>query len=195
MSQEGHQDFLPGTVIEFFEAKEIICGVCLAVKNHRLNVLTQHNREFNVAASRLIHVGSQPLNVQLTRDELVQKLNSIATLRKGLMEAVNVEELWSLIEGEQEGFGARDLAEFVFAEALTDHHVAAMQRVLLQERLFFQFKDGAFYANSQEKVEQRRLDIEREKERENSARTRVPNGCRQSGTAKPALHSSALKRS
>jgi len=166
MSQEGPQGILPGTVLEFFEAKEINCGVCLAIKNLRLNVLTQHNREINLAESRLIHVGSQPLNVHMTRDDLVQKLNSIATLRKGLMEAVNVEELWSLVEGEQEGFGVRDLAEFVFADAITDHHVAAMQRVLLQERLFFQFKDGAFRANSLEKVELRRLEIEKEKERE-----------------------------
>ena len=86
------------------------------------------------------------------------------------MATVNVEELWSLVEGEEEGFSARDLAEFVFAEAVTDHHVAAMQRVLLQERLFFQFKDGTFFANSQEKIDQRRLEMEREQRKGSSAR-------------------------
>ncbi len=97
---------------------------------------------------------------------MVQSLNHIAALRRKLMETVRVEELWSLVEGETVGFSARDLAEFVFAEAITDHHVAAMQRVLLQERLFFQFKDGKFHANSQEKLDQRRLEMEREQEKE-----------------------------
>ena len=166
MSRQDSQDILPGSVVEFFETKEIVCGVCLICKNQRLNVLTQHNREINLASSRLIHVGSQPLDVKLTRDELVQRLSSIAALRRTLMEAVNVTELWSLIEGEEEGFDAHALAEFVFAETITDHHAAAMQRALLQERLFFQFKDGKFHANSQEKVEQRRLELEREREKE-----------------------------
>jgi exoribonuclease II len=166
MTQQGSQEIPAGTVLEFFEAKEIICGVCLASKNQRLNVLTQQNREINLASSRILHFGSQLLKVQSTRDEMVQSLNSIAALRIRLMAAVNVEELWSLVEGEEEGFSARDLAEFVFAEAITDHHVAATQRVLLQERLFFQFKDARFHANSQEKIDQRSLEIEREKEKE-----------------------------
>jgi exoribonuclease-2 len=104
--------------------------------------------------------------MQLTRDEMVQSLNSIAAQRKNLMETVNFEELWALIEGEEEGFTARECAEFVFTDAITDHHVAAMQRVLLQERLFFHFKDGKFFANSQEKIDQRRLEIEKEREKE-----------------------------
>jgi exoribonuclease II len=166
MSQEESQEITPGTVLEFFEAKEIICGVCLASKNQRLNVLTQQNREISLASSRLLHSGSGLLSTQLTRDELVRGLNSIDALRRKLMETVNVEELWSLIEGEKEGFSARDLAEFAFTDAITDHHVAAMQRVLLQERLFFQFKDGKFLANSQEKIDQRRLEAEKERERE-----------------------------
>ena len=166
MSQQDHQEIPVGTVLEFFEAKEIICGVCLAFKNQRLNVLTQQNREINLASSRILHCGSQLLKAKLTRDEMVQSLNGIAALRRNLMEAVKAEELWSLIEGEEEDFSARDLAEFVFAEAITDHHVAAIQRVLLEERLFFQFREGKFKANSQEKIDQRRLEMERERERE-----------------------------
>lgn len=166
MSQQDAQEISPGIVVEFFEAKEITCGVCLACKSQRLNVLTQTNREINLAPSRLLHLGSQPLDMKLTRDELVRELNGIATLRRTLMATLNLEELWSLIEGQEEGFSARELAGFVFVETVTDHHVAAMQRALLQERLFFQFKDGKFFAYSQEKVEQRRLELAREQERE-----------------------------
>lgn len=99
MSQQDAQEISPGIVVEFFEAKEITCGVCLACKSQRLNVLTQTNREINLALSRLLHLGSQPLDMKLTRDELVRELNGIATLRRTLMATLNLEELWSLIEG------------------------------------------------------------------------------------------------
>lgn len=160
------QEVLPGRVVEFFESKEILCGVCLSVKNMRLHVLSQQNRELNLAQSRLIHTGNQPLDLGMSRHELVQKLLTIAAQRKRLKEEINLEELWSLMAGEDEGFTAKELVEFFFTGSVTDDHIAAMQRCLFQERLFFQFKDGKFFAFSREKVEQRRLELEREKERE-----------------------------
>lgn len=156
----------PGTVVEFFESKEILCGVCLSVKNHRLHVLTEQNREVNLSESRIIHVTSTPLDLELPRDELVRRLAAIAAARGQLMGEIDLEELWSLVEGEQGGFSAEDLAGFVFSGALTPHHVAAMQRRLFQERLHFLFKEGSFYALDRDKVEERIQDLAREKERE-----------------------------
>ncbi len=166
MSQQTPADIVVGTILEFFESRQVLCGVCMALKNQRLSVLTEQNREISLARSRLIHVTGQPLNVQLSRDELVQNLTAASGRRKTLMAQVNVEELWSLLEEESEGFEVRELAEFVFSSTLSDDHIAAVQRVLLQDRLFFQFKDGKFYARSAEKLAQRRHEIEREAERE-----------------------------
>lgn len=156
----------PGTVLEFFEAKQVLCAVCLGVKNQRLSVLTEQNRELNLARSRVIHVSDRSLNVSLSRDDMVQQLINIAALRKSLMEQIDVEELWSLLEGEEQGYEAGELAEFVFADSITGNHIAAIQRVIFQDRLYFQFKDGRFYARSQEKIEQRQLEILREQEKE-----------------------------
>jgi len=166
MNAWGDVEFAPGTVVEFFEAKQVLCAVCLAVKNQRLAVLTEQNREINLARSRLIHIGSRGIHPALSRDDMVQQLLTIADLRKKLMERVNVEELWSLLEGEQEGYDAAQLAEFVFSDSISDHHAAAVQRVLLQDRVYFQYKDGLFLARSQEKIEQRQQEMEREMERE-----------------------------
>ncbi|NLI32400.1 MAG: RNB domain-containing ribonuclease [Deltaproteobacteria bacterium] len=165
MTQQMSHDIPAGSVVEFFESKEILCGVCLAVKAHRLNVLTENNREMSLSESRLLHVGNRPLDIAAGRDPLVQELTKIASLRRNLMGQVRIEELWSLLEGESEGFDAGELAEFVFSESITDHHVSAVQRVLLQDRLFFQFKDAKFYARSAEKVELRRLELEKEEAR------------------------------
>jgi exoribonuclease II len=166
MSQHEPQTIIPGTIVEFFEAKQIVTGVCSAVKDHRLSILSEQNREINLARSRVIHISTQILDVSLSRDDLLKKLAAVTALRKDLMRQVNVEELWSLLEAEEEGFDIRSLAELVFSELVTDHHVAAAQRVLLHDRLFFQFKDGTFHARSQDKVEQRRIEIDREEERE-----------------------------
>jgi exoribonuclease II len=155
-----------GSIVEFFENRQVLCGVCTALKNSRLSILTEQNKEVSLAQSRVIHVATQPLDLRLSRDELVRRLQGTAAGRRSLMHSINVEELWSLLESEGEGFDIRELAEFVFAEALTDHHVAAVQRVLFQDRVFFHFKEGLFYARSQDKVEQRRVEIEREEEKE-----------------------------
>lgn len=166
MTPQGVQMIVIGTVVEFFEAKQILCGVCQSVKSQRLGLLTEQNKEMSLAMSRVIHAGTQTLNMNLSRDELVGKLAAIASLRRSLMKQVDAEELWSLLEGESEGHNAGGLAEFIFSDSITENHVAAVQRVLFQDKVYFQFKDGEFYPRSREKVEQRKLEIEREEERE-----------------------------
>lgn len=161
------QEIIPGTVIEFFEAREILCAVCLTAKNQRFTVLTEQNKEMSFGQSRVTHVTTQPLDVRLTRDALVKNLTLIAAKRRGLAEDIDLEELWDLLQEEQGGaYEPDELAEFVFSGTITDDHVAAMQRKLLQDRTYFQFKDGKFLPRTAEKIEQRRLENERQAERE-----------------------------
>jgi exoribonuclease II len=96
----------------------------------------------------------------------VQQLLSIAALRKRLMEQIDIRELWTLMEGQEEGFEADELAEFVFSDTITEHHIAAMQRELFRDRLYFQFKDGRFFARPADRIEQRQLELQRESDRE-----------------------------
>jgi len=166
MTPQENQEIIAGTVVEFFEAKQVLCGVCLASKNQRMNILTEQNKEINLARSRLIHVGSHPLSLQLSRDEQVKRLGTITALRKSLMEQVKVEEIWSLLESEEEAYDAREMAEFVFTDSITENHIAAVQRVLLLDRIYFQFKDGKFVPRTADKVEARNLEIVKEEERE-----------------------------
>ncbi|MCU0572810.1 MAG: ribonuclease catalytic domain-containing protein [Syntrophobacteraceae bacterium] len=166
MSPVPPMEIIPGTIVEFFENRQILCGVCTALKGNRPAILTEQNKEISLAQSRILHASSGLMDLSLSRDEQVRRLQGATAARKDLMELVNVEELWSLLESEEEGYDVRGLAEFVFSQSLTDHHVAAVQRVLLHDRLYFQFKDGLFHARSQEKVELRRVEMEREAERE-----------------------------
>ncbi|ROQ91116.1 ribonuclease catalytic domain-containing protein [Desulfosoma caldarium] len=155
----------PGTVVEFFEAKELLLGVCLTVKDQKLHVLTEANREMSLVLRRVVSASPNKLNPAQSRDDLVRALKSLRNVRETLAAQVNVAELWSVLEGESEAYGPKDLADLVFASGVTDDHVAAVQRALLADRLYFQFKDGLFAARTAEQVERRREEMAREAER------------------------------
>lgn len=166
MTRFEREEIVPGSVLEFFDSKEILCGVVLAVRDGRFNVLSERNREINVARSRAIHHGSLPLDLDLGRDELLRRLSSVSRLRKELMTTVSIEDLWSVFQDESGGYEAPEIAELIFDKPVSDDQVAAVQRVLLQDRLYFQAKEAKFYARSPENIELRRIELERESERE-----------------------------
>lgn len=166
MSASEWAEVAPGTVVEFFEAKELLLGVCLVVKDQRLNVLAETNREMNLVLRRVVTASPAKLNPTHSRDDLVRALKNIRQLRESLAAQVDVAELWSVLEGETEAYHPRDLAELVFTGGVTDDHVAAVHRVLLADRLYFQYKDGLFVARTADQVERRREEMAREAERE-----------------------------
>ena len=166
MSINATTEIVPGSVLEFFEDGEILVCVCMTLKGQRMTVLTEHNRELGLSFGRVIHIASKSLDPRLGRDELVRRLQETTALRKSFMLDVNTEELWELLEEEGGNRSAAELAEYVFSSAIIDHHVAAVQRVLLGDRLYFRHKDGAFQPRPRDKVEQLRSDMEREAERE-----------------------------
>ncbi|MHC1729840.1 MAG: ribonuclease catalytic domain-containing protein [Syntrophobacteraceae bacterium] len=166
MSRQDAHEIAPGAVLEFYESKEILCGVVLAVKDSRFNVLTERNREVNVTLSRIIHCGKSLLNLKVGRDELLKRLAEVSETRRRLMEQIELEEVWSLLESEETAFSAGEIAEYIFSSPVSDDQSAAVHHLLLQDRLYFQAKDSTFFPRSRENVETRRIEMEREAERE-----------------------------
>jgi exoribonuclease II len=166
MTQATAQEIVPGTVLEFFDDKKMVCGVCLDCKDQRLAVLSEQNREINLSRGRVLHFGLQNLSLGLNRDDLVQRLATITAQRRALMGQVAIEELWSLLEGEERRFGARELAEYIFSESLTDDHVAAVLRVMLADKLYFKYKAGEFTPRNAAQLESLRQERERTQELE-----------------------------
>lgn len=166
MSRYEDLEIAPGAVFEFYESKEILCGVILVVKDGRYNALSENNREVSLTTSRIIHHGKTSLDLKLSRDELLQKLRSISQSRRGIMDQIDIEEIWSLLQSEETGYDAREIAEFIFNTPVSDDQAAAVKRRLLSDRLYFQPKDFKFYPRSAQKVEERRTELEKEAERE-----------------------------
>jgi exoribonuclease-2 len=156
----------PGAKIEFFESKRLLCAVCLEVKNSRLLVLTEQDREANVSMKRILHIDDGLLDVSQSRIQLVAILQEAAARRQNLMGRISVEELWDLLHEEEEGFNCHDLAEMCFSEEVTSDHTSAVFRALLTDSIHFKLKGGLFYANSPEKLEQILIQHERQAQKE-----------------------------
>ncbi|MCE5335810.1 MAG: RNB domain-containing ribonuclease [Desulfobacteraceae bacterium] len=166
MSRHEEHVISAGTVLEFYESKEILLGVVLAVKEGRFNVLSERNREVSVTPKRVVHHGRTAFNPGMTREDLLKGMAATTQARCRIRESLDIEELWSLVREEESGFTAEELAEFVFSNPLSDDQVAAAQQLLLQDRLYFQSRDSLFYPRSEEDVEQRKIEIEKEAQRE-----------------------------
>ena len=156
----------PGAKVEFFESKRLLCAVCLEVKNSRLLVLTEQDRETNVSVKRILHMDHELVDIRLSRIQLIAILQEAAARRQNLVGRISVEELWDLLHEEGEGFSCNDLAEICFSEEITSDHTSAVLRALLTDSIHFKLKDRLFYANSQEKLKQILLQHERQAQKE-----------------------------
>ncbi len=166
MAKNEIMEVKPGSVLEFYDDKELTCGVCLEVKNHRLRVLTAKNREINMAVNRVLLNTNGDLNLGEGREKLVQKLVEISQERQELAESVPVEELWELlIEEEDESYCCQELAEMVYSSPPSPNQVAAILRAILRNPFYFKYRDRKFYINPPEKVEQIKLMLQREAEK------------------------------
>ena len=151
----------PGSIVEFFEDKRLLCGVVLEFKGERLRVLAQNSRELTLPPKRLLHAGPFLPLERLNRQDLLKRLEETARKREALKDAINLEDLWELLAQESHSSTAQELAELWFGRAAPDE-VAAIGRALREDRFLFKLKDDLVIPNPPEIVAQLREQHERE---------------------------------
>jgi hypothetical protein len=67
MSRNQGIEIAPGDVFEFYESREILCGVVVVVKDGRLNAISEANREVVLTPSRILYRGKTRLDPTLGR--------------------------------------------------------------------------------------------------------------------------------
>lgn len=137
-----------------------MCAVVLEVKNERLRLLTESNREINMPASRLSHACSQRVDLSLGRDHAVQVLKEIGIRRKSLMTRVNIRELWEILNSEAEWIDLETMAAFCFNSDTTGDHESAVIRAFFENRIYFKFNRDRFFPNSEDQVAHLRAQAE-----------------------------------
>ena len=158
---------LNGKLIEYFDHGRVFCAFVLEDSGNRLRLINQNGKEVKLPAARVLCRSSQTHPVDLSREELMQRLRSADDIRKGLMTEVNPEEIWELAQDTPDtGFDVSFLAELSFGETAEDDHNAAFLRCIFVDKLFFKYKEGKIIAHSKEVVEQLRLQQEKERQKE-----------------------------
>jgi exoribonuclease-2 len=142
-----------GNIVEYIDRQKIMCAVVLEVKNKRLRLLTENNREANLAASRLSHQCEMRLDMSMGRDKMVDALKEIANRRKALIPKINIKELWEVLNSEQEWIDLATMTEFCFPNSPSGDHESAVVRAFFQNRSYFKFNADRFFPFSEEQVQ------------------------------------------
>jgi exoribonuclease II len=145
-----------GQIVEFIDRQKIMCAVVLEVKKPRLRLLTENNRELNVSAARLLHTGDMRLELSVGRDKLVETLREVVRKRKALTDQVDIQDLWEVLNTEQEWIDLATMTEFCFPNSHTGDHESAVLRAFFDDRLYFKFNPDRFFPHTAEHVDQLR---------------------------------------
>ena len=156
-----------GSIVEFIDRQKIMCAVILEVKNSRLRLLTENNREVKLSASRLLHKDKVRLDLSLGRDQMVHALKGVVSKRKELLNQVDIKDLWEVLNAEQVWIDLATMTEFCFPDSPGGDHESAVLRAFFDDRLYFKFNLNQFFPHSEEQVErllsQRREEVRRKR--------------------------------
>ncbi len=144
----------PGNIIEYIDRQKIICAVVMEVKNTKLRLLTENDREVKLSRSRISHKSSTCMDLSWSRYKLVESLKKTANMRKDLACSVNTKELWDILHAEQEWIDLATMTGLCFPANPDGDHEAAVVRAIFNDRLYFKFDFDRFLPNSEKRVEQ-----------------------------------------
>ena len=142
-----------GSIVEYIDRQKILCAVVLEVKNQRLRLLTENNREIKLSAGRLLHKDKTRLNLSMGRDKMVDALREVANKRKALLNQVDIKDLWEILNTEQVWIDLETMTEFCFPDSPGGDHESAVIRAFFDDRLYFKFNLDQFFPNSVQQVE------------------------------------------
>jgi hypothetical protein len=109
-----------GKIVEYIDRQKIICAVVLEVKQQRLRLLNENNREISLSEGRLLHRSKKNLDISMGRDKVVGYLKETAARRNELLKEINILELWEVLNSEQEWIDLPTMTEFCFPGMLTE---------------------------------------------------------------------------
>ena len=143
-----------GCIVEYIDRQKIMCAVVLEVKNQRLRLLTENNREVNLSHRRLLHKDKTRLDLTLNRDQMVEALKQVVRKRQELIKNIDLKDLWEVLNSEQNWIDLATMTEFCFPDHPSGDHESAVMRALFNDRLYFKFNPDGFRPNSEKQVEQ-----------------------------------------
>ncbi|UCD31709.1 MAG: RNB domain-containing ribonuclease [Desulfobacterales bacterium] len=144
-----------GNIVEYIDHQKIVCSVIVEVKNQRLRLLTENNREVNISSRRLLHWCEKRLDLSMGRDRLVNTLKKLASKRKEMINRIDIKELWEVLHEEQEWIDLETMTAFCFPDHPNQDNESAVVRAFFGNRRYFKFNNDRFFPNTEEQVEKK----------------------------------------
>ena len=153
-------------VVEYIEQQKIICAVILQEQKDKLKLLNENDREVSFSKSRLSHISPVCLDTSISRDFIVTQLKQLSQNRKKLSEAINIQELWEILNEESGDIDISTMTLFCFDPPLTPDNEAAVIRAFFYDRLYFKFNKTMFIPYTAEQVKTRKRQIREAEKKE-----------------------------
>lgn len=144
----------PGAIIEYIDDQKIICAVVLEVRQNRLRILSEYNREVSLSTNRPSHINHAVLDLSVGRDQLVNNLQSLSKDRQTLTPRVDIKGLWEVLQVEQKWIDLATITELCFPGRSDADHQSAVMRALFYSRSFFKFNHDRFFPYTPQQVRQ-----------------------------------------
>ena len=145
-----------GNIVEYIDQQKIITAVILQVKNGKLRLLTENNREINFSEKRLSHVSEEKLDCSTNKDFLVKQLKKINQNRQILSQKIDIPELWEVLHEENEEIDISTMTYFCFDPPVSSDDEAAVLRAFFNDRLYFKFGKTGFRPYTPEQQEHKK---------------------------------------
>ena len=152
-----------GNIVEYLDNGRFICGLVTESQPKRVRLINQNGREVNLPISRVVHYSEKTHSGTGSKEAIISLLQDADQRRSALMQDIDLEMVWELASEEQNTqYEPSFLAELSLDQQGGDNVVAAFLRCVFQDRLFFKYKAGKILIHSPEKVEQLRIQQEKE---------------------------------
>lgn len=155
----------PGCVVEFLHSDRPQAAWVLDESGQRLRVLTLSKREMKLPVARVLPWAGPGCDASLSRAEALETIARMDARRAELADTVDVDEIWSLAQGEVDRADAAWFAQLIWDDPDVDH-IAAMGRALLGHKTHFKFQPPHFDVHPEEKVQARLAELELVRRRE-----------------------------
>lgn len=138
-------------IVEFLEGRDFMTAWVVTAAPHRLSVLALNGRDMTVSQSRLLN-SVQSLDPE-TKNGRLELLKATDAVRRSLAEAVDLTELWEILEGEGDQFGYEALAALFYGHKPQVDEISSMARAVFADGIRFRFTPEGAVRSSAEEVE------------------------------------------
>ena len=159
-------NLVAGCVVEF-SAKGSQPGFAavLSCAAGNVRLLLPNGKETTVNEKKILHATSRGVVSVSDREACKAAMAEIDVRRKRASEQIDLAEVYELLREENRSFSLKDIASYLFA-ADDEDSVAALLRVLSDDKIYFRLKNDLYTPLSEEEMQQVKIQLEKKKAQE-----------------------------